>query len=262
MGPRLTTNLTEDQRHDEWARIIRRIAEEHVGQAWSNYMFRLLRAVFNVNRRLAQSGGFLGNWIVGNYVDSTLMHLRRELDRQDGTECLLQLLLDMLDHPTVVTRTRFIASWPANTRDWLADETFSKYAGSSSAGHIDPAMIRADLTRLEEAEALRVHAERTLEQGLRDPLQGREGVERGDRFRKGNWPGRGLLLEKQRRLREPQGLHDRLGRAAGEAVHQDPVAGRADVERELRRVADVIVMGWARHVVIAGRVPTAPREVA
>ena len=55
MGLRLTTNLTEDQRHDEWARIIRRIAEEHVGQAWSNYMFRLLRAVFNVNRRLAQS---------------------------------------------------------------------------------------------------------------------------------------------------------------------------------------------------------------
>src|SRR5712664_2008925 len=41
MGLRLTTNLTEDQRHDEWARIIRRIAEEHVGQAWSNYMFRL-----------------------------------------------------------------------------------------------------------------------------------------------------------------------------------------------------------------------------
>ncbi len=89
------------------------------------------------------------------------MHLRRELDRQDGTECLLQLLLDMLDHPTVVTRIRFVASWPANTRDWLADEKFSKYAGSSLAGHIDPAMIRADLTRLEEAEALRVHAERT-----------------------------------------------------------------------------------------------------
>jgi hypothetical protein len=170
MGLRLTTNLTEDQRHDEWARIIRRIAEEHVGQAWSNYMFRLLRAVFNVNRRLAQSGGFLGNWIVGNYVDSTLMHLRRELDRQDGTECLLQLLLDMLDHPTVVTRTRFVASWPANTRDWLADETFSKYAGSSSAGHIDPAMIRADLARLEEAEALRVHAERT--RAHRTPEQG------------------------------------------------------------------------------------------
>jgi len=110
------------------------------------------------------------NWIVGNYVDSTLMHLRRELDRQDGTECLLQLLLDMLDHPTVVTRTRFVASWPANTRDWLADETFSKYAGSSSAGHIDPAMIRADLTRLEEAEALRVHAERT--RAHRTPEQG------------------------------------------------------------------------------------------
>jgi hypothetical protein len=169
MGLRLT-NLTDDQRHDEWARIIRRAADEHVGQAWSNYMFRLLRAVLNVNRRLAESGGFLGNWIVANYVDSTLMLLRRELDRQDGTECLLQLLRDMLDHPTVVTRTRFVANWPANTRDWLADETFSKYAGSSSAEHIDPDMTRADLQRLEEAEALRVHAERT--RAHRTPEQG------------------------------------------------------------------------------------------
>src|SRR5260370_16156096 len=72
MGLRLTTNLTEDQRHDEWARIIRRIAEEHVGHAWSNYMFRLLRAVFNVNRRLAQSGRFLGKSSRGNYGRSAL----------------------------------------------------------------------------------------------------------------------------------------------------------------------------------------------
>src|SRR5260370_37578495 len=101
-------------------------------------MFRLLCAVFNVNRWLAQSGGFLGNWIVGNYVDSTLMHLRRELDRQDGTERLLQLLLDMLDHPTVATRIRFVASWRANTRAWPPGEPPPKAAGTPTAGAADP----------------------------------------------------------------------------------------------------------------------------
>jgi hypothetical protein len=43
------------------------------------------------------------NWIVGNYVDSTLMHLRRELDRQDGTECLLA------DHRRVMRCISFTA---------------------------------------------------------------------------------------------------------------------------------------------------------
>ncbi len=167
MGLRLT-NLTDEERHVAWARIIRRISDEHIGQAWSNYMFRLLRAVFTVNRLLAQSGGFLVNWIVANYVDSTLMLLRRELDRQEGTESLLQLLYDMIDHPTVVTRARFVARWPAGR--WLADNAFSEYAGSSTAEHIAPDMIRADLARLEEAEALRVHAERT--RAHRTPQQG------------------------------------------------------------------------------------------
>lgn len=160
MGLRLI-NLTEDQRYDEWARIIRRISDEHTGQAWSNYLFRLARAVFNINPWLAQNGGFLGNWLVANYVDSTLMLLRRELDRQDGTECLQQLLLDMLEYPTVVTRARFIARWPANTREWLANTAFSEFAGSTEADRFPTAIVRADLEKLEEAEQLRVHAERT-----------------------------------------------------------------------------------------------------
>jgi hypothetical protein len=124
-------------------------------------MFRLLRAVITLNPRLAEVGGFFANWIVANYVDSTLMLLRRELDRQDGTECLLQLLYDILDHPTVVTRTRFVANWSANTRPRLANESFSEYAGNTEGEYISDAMIREDLDRLREAEDLRVHAEQT-----------------------------------------------------------------------------------------------------
>ena len=62
-------------------------------------MFRLLRAVFVTNQHLSEEGGFIFRWMVENYVDSALMLLRRELDRQDGTENLLNLLLDMIEHP-------------------------------------------------------------------------------------------------------------------------------------------------------------------
>ena len=39
--------------------------------------------------------------MVENYVDSALMLIRQELDRQAGTENLRNLLFDMIEHPTV-----------------------------------------------------------------------------------------------------------------------------------------------------------------
>jgi hypothetical protein len=160
MGLSLPKDTTEDQRHAAWVDVIRRASDEHTGQAWSNYMFRLLRAIARSNPWLAENGGFFADWIVRSYVDSTLMLLRRELDKQAGSECLLQLLYDMLENPTVVTRTRFVANWPANTREWLADKEFSKYAGGSGE-HLSLDMINADLERLKEAETIRAHAEQT-----------------------------------------------------------------------------------------------------
>lgn len=72
--------LSDDQRLAAWTRIIRRIADEHVGQGWNDYMFRLFRAVFTANPALSEEGGFIIKWLASNYVDSALMLLRRELD--------------------------------------------------------------------------------------------------------------------------------------------------------------------------------------
>ena len=130
-------------------------------------MFRLLRAIATINPWLAEHGGFFADWIVSTYVDATLMLLRRELDKTAGTECLLQLLYDMRDYPTVVTRTRFVADRPADMRD-LGDKAFSKYAGGPGE-HLSLDTINADLERLKEAEAIRVHAEQT--RAHRTPVQ-------------------------------------------------------------------------------------------
>lgn len=171
MGLRLG-DITGDQRYDEWIRIIRRIYDEQVSQAWSYYVFRLLRAIFVANERLSSEGGFILEWMVRNYVDSSLMLLRRELDGQHGTECIQQVLLDMLDHPTVLTRARYLSRWPdGRLRDLLADQTFSKYAGSPIADRVPPDVIRLDLAQLEgAAEQLRAFAERT--RAHRTPEQG------------------------------------------------------------------------------------------
>jgi len=168
MGLRLD-DLDGDARYDAWIRIVRRIYDEQVAQAWGHYMFRLLRAVFVTNQRLSEEGGFIFRWMVENYVDSALMVLRRELDRQDGTENLRNLLFDMIDNPTVVSRARYLARWGLSPTDkaWHANRVFDGFnpirvANHPEADHLDPASIRADLDRVgASADHLREYAERT-----------------------------------------------------------------------------------------------------
>jgi hypothetical protein len=162
-------DLSVDARYDTWSRVIERIYREQVNQAWSRYMFRLLRAVFTTNPRLSDEGGFIFQWMVDNYVDAALMLIRRELDRQAGTENLRNLLFDMIEHPMVATRGRYRSKWGKDGAldRWFADRVFDRFkpirvAENPDADHIDPDVIRADLDRVgASAEQLREYAERT-----------------------------------------------------------------------------------------------------
>ena len=96
--------LSDDLRYDAWTRIVERIYHEQVNQAWSHYMFRLLRAIFITNKKLSDEGGFVFEWMVENYVDAALMLLRRELDQQAGTENLRNLLFARMQRQSDVVR--------------------------------------------------------------------------------------------------------------------------------------------------------------
>lgn len=162
-------NVSDDSRYEAWSRVVERIYREQVNQAWSHYMFRLLRAIFATNPGLSDKGGFVLQWMANNYVDATLMLLRRELDQQAGTENLRNLLIDMIERPTVLTRARYRSKWglegPFDRSH--ADRVFDRFnprrvVGDADADHIDPDAIRADLERMfTSAERLRVYAEKT-----------------------------------------------------------------------------------------------------
>jgi hypothetical protein len=168
MGLRLD-HLDDTQRLEAWARIIKRIYDEQVEHAWGHYMFRLVRAVFSTNPWLSAEGGFIFEWIVRNYVDANLMLLRRELDIQNNTENLRNLLLDICDHSTVITRASYLARWGPKqpVERWHANRAFDhftlvKIAGHPDADYVDPDAIKADLDRVSAgAEELRQYAERT-----------------------------------------------------------------------------------------------------
>ncbi len=169
MGLGLPKDISDDARHEAWIHVVKRIFDEHGNQGWSHYMFRLFQAVFDNNERLSEEGGFIFDWIVKIYVDSALMLLRRELDQQARAENLRNLLFDIIEHPSVLTRARYRAAWGKQgryDRD-LADRAFDSFSprrveGTPDADYIDPAVVRADLDQVDrDAEELREHAERT-----------------------------------------------------------------------------------------------------
>ncbi len=158
--------LSNEKRYEAWTRIIERIYKEQINQAWSQYMFRLVRAVFVTNQKLSDEGGFVFQWIVDNYVDAALMLLRRELDPRAGTESLKNLLSDMVEHPTVATRAQYRSKWRQEEPSyrWRSDLAFDSFhprrvKGDADSDHIDPNQIRADIDHLtKSAERLRVYA--------------------------------------------------------------------------------------------------------
>jgi hypothetical protein len=162
-------NITDDERLDVWRRVIKRIADEQGRQAWSHFMFRLLRAVYMKNDRLSTDGGYILNWMAQNYVDAALMLVRRELDQQAGTENLRNLLIDIIEYPSVLTRARYKAGWNQDRflYDDIRDRAFDKFNpkrvdGNPSADYIDPKIVGADLQQvIDDAENLREYAERT-----------------------------------------------------------------------------------------------------
>jgi hypothetical protein len=167
MALRLPNSAVPADRHATWVRVAERIYAEQVGQGWRHQVFRLFRAVFATNRELAAEGGFLFKWMADNYVDAALMVIRRELDIQAGTENLRNLLEDIVEHPEVLTRARYLAEWKPGRDLEFANRIFDSFTpvrvqDDSNADYINPTDVKADLESLvADADRLRVFAERT-----------------------------------------------------------------------------------------------------
>lgn len=175
MSLRLRRGSSPDERHAAWVRVAERIYDEQVRQGWRHRIFRLMRATFRNNASLASEGGFLFNWMSENYVDASLMVVRREVDTQAGTENLRNLLEDIIKHPEVLTRARYRSQWCGEEQS-LADQAFDSFEparipGDAASDYIDPAAVRQDLQRaLKDVKRVRDFAERT--RAHRTPDQG------------------------------------------------------------------------------------------
>jgi hypothetical protein len=167
MAQRQFDKLTEDQVFADWRRWIRRVYDESIGQAWRRKMFRLMRGIYEQNTNLRNTGSFFLTWAAYNYVAASAMALRRELDVQDGTENLFQMLCEIRARPTVLSRARFRSTWTGTSEYLTADRAFDRlriirHRDRPDFDHIDPDMIVDDLRRLRAQDAVLTHVQTTI----------------------------------------------------------------------------------------------------
>ena len=167
MPQRNVDDLSDDELYRDWVAWIERIYAKTVNQSWNYRMFRLVAGLFEQNTQLQQVGGFVWDWLAQNYVAGASMTLRRELDRQAGTENLLGLLHELQERPSVIDRSRFRATWGSDD-DWEADRAFDTYPfekceANRSHDHVDPIAISKDIEDLGNLTAkVREHVEQTI----------------------------------------------------------------------------------------------------
>ena len=164
--------MNDDEVFRSWMADFEAIVQDVYVLFSTRLTFRDVADIFNKNARLRQTGWYLWDWMLLNYIANVLMRIRRLVDSQQGTVSLKQLLHAIIKQPAVITRGRRNAiHGPIEserirelvdrgfTETWVA----SRDAAHPENDHIDPAIVQADLTALEDQlEKVTEFANRTV----------------------------------------------------------------------------------------------------
>lgn len=128
--------------------------EDDIGRvALGNYFFWRLQRIIRANRALRGRPGDFLRWIAWNYVDSTVIGIRRQLkNRTAQNKCvsLRGVLSEIEQYPELVSRAHYLslrqgAAWQGHLD--VAHEQFDRIAGPGGS-HIRLSVVRRDTRRL------------------------------------------------------------------------------------------------------------------
>src|SRR6266849_2215612 len=117
MSQRRPERMSDDELFKDWLVGVERIYSEMISLGQNRRMFRMMRDVADRNARLRETGGHVLDWMFENYALSAAMSVRRDLDRDDSTLGLLNLLYEIEERPTIINRARYRTMWNPHPRD-------------------------------------------------------------------------------------------------------------------------------------------------
>jgi len=138
---------TDDTRFRQWGRWIMVIHSEVEDALLRKTIFREVAKMIDANPKIQQHSAFY-EWLAAVWADSGLMATRRQVDRDKRSVSLERLLTDILDHPHVLSRQRFVSLYAPEMQQF-AHARFDLLV-ANGATHIDPGAVQGELKALRD----------------------------------------------------------------------------------------------------------------
>lgn len=154
--------LTDQEQWDQWQLDIERI-QTHITEALRHrVLFREIgeMLVTHPTLRTSTDAGYVYEWLRDLYAHYITMAVRRELDTSSEVFSLRQLLYQISNRPTALTRDRFRQHWRDQTTNYW-DKPFDDLAGTGA--YIDPTIVKHDMRQLaKRARFVKLFADRIV----------------------------------------------------------------------------------------------------
>lgn len=127
-----------------------KVIEDEIGViVMDNHTYYEVAKLINTNPLLNRPNSFY-DYFSRAYISHTVMGMRRQIKRKDPSVSIARLFEEMIATPEAFTREYFVSLYKMSSMKKYANQDFERFA-KHGALHIDPELIREDLTRLDNA---------------------------------------------------------------------------------------------------------------
>lgn len=150
----MTTPLKEGMKPD----LI--VVGNEISHLWFHHdVFWKIADAFNGSERVQATGGHLINWFKNCYIEAGSVGLRRQLDRDDRSISLMNILTTIRDAAANFTKEDYQAMRTFRPGGHFHDAAVWKTAGEEfdnlfgNGGHVNDAIVQADMDKLTAGSA-------------------------------------------------------------------------------------------------------------
>ena len=144
--------MTVDPKIKKWSGWLKNHVTPEVSQLlWSSNIYAETRLIASSNPAINTSNRFY-EWIDRNYVDTTLMGIRRQLDDHKDAASLKKLLSDMKENYHLLTRKRYLGLYSEEMQN-VGNKDYDNLAGES-VNTFPVEKLEKDLNKLEDINNL------------------------------------------------------------------------------------------------------------
>jgi len=157
----LTDKKTQNKVFNKWNEWLELIYNEVTTLFINRYFFQEVQKMLKNNPKTNKPNHF-HNFFAVAYTDSAIIRVRRQIKPNEESISIARLMADMMKHPQVLSRERYVALYKGSPSEDLADADFDHFSRKVKA-HLDPTLIKEHNDILEKkAQKIETYADKRV----------------------------------------------------------------------------------------------------